>query len=42
MKKWNRREFLGKSIKSTAGLLTVSVLPLGLAACNKRGKAKRC
>lgn len=40
MVKWNRRKFLENSLKGTAGLLTVSILPLGLVACNKDNKAK--
>ena len=31
---YNRREFLGKSLKASAGWLAVSVLPLGLAGCS--------
>lgn len=38
MTKWSRRIFLEKSLKGTAGLLTISILPLGLAACNKNDK----
>lgn len=30
----NRRDFLSKSLKGTAGLFAVSVLPIGLAACS--------
>ncbi|WP_246140991.1 ubiquinol-cytochrome c reductase iron-sulfur subunit [Bacillus marasmi] len=33
-----RREFISKSLKSTAGLFAVSVLPLGLAACGSKEK----
>lgn len=34
----NRRDFLSKSLKGTAGLFAVSVLPIGLAACsNEKG-----
>lgn len=36
----NRRKFLGRSLKGTAGLLTISILPLGLSACNKSDKPK--
>lgn len=35
MNKWSRRKFFGTSLKGTAGLFTISILPLGLAACNK-------
>lgn len=34
----NRREFLGKSLKGTAGLFAVSILPIGLAACSNDKK----
>lgn len=34
MKKISRRTFLGETVKSTLGLLTISVIPLSLAACN--------
>lgn len=34
----HRREFLSKSLKGTAGLFAVSVLPLGLAACGPNEK----
>jgi menaquinol-cytochrome c reductase iron-sulfur subunit len=40
MAKWSRRRFLGKSFLCTAGLITVSVLPLGLTACNEKDKPK--
>src|SRR5690625_206587 len=30
----NRREFLIKSLKGTAGLVAVSLLPIGLTACS--------
>jgi len=30
----NRRDFLSKSLKGTAGLFAVSVLPIGLGACS--------
>jgi menaquinol-cytochrome c reductase iron-sulfur subunit len=38
--KSSRRKFLGNTLKSTAGLLTVSILPLGLTACNNDNKPK--
>ncbi|CAM3823031.1 hypothetical protein METH109765_06790 [Mesobacillus thioparans] len=31
----NRRKFLGKSLKGTAGMLALSFLPAGLSACSK-------
>lgn len=34
MKKYNRRKFISTSIKGTAGLFAISVLPLGLTACS--------
>lgn len=40
MNKWSRRKFLGTSLKGTAGLFTISILPLGLAACNKSETTK--
>lgn len=36
----NRRKFLGDSLKGTAGLFAMSVLPLSLNACNKSDKPK--
>jgi len=40
MAKLSRRKFLGKTVKGTAGLLSISILPLGLTACNKSDKPK--
>jgi len=34
----NRREFINKSIKGTAGLFAISVIPAGLAACSNEEK----
>ncbi|MFT9600728.1 ubiquinol-cytochrome c reductase iron-sulfur subunit [Mesobacillus sp.] len=31
----NRRKFLGKSLKGTAGILALSFMPAGLSACSK-------
>lgn len=31
---WNRREFLRRLLKGSAGLFAVSVLPIGLSACS--------
>ncbi|PLR83997.1 ubiquinol-cytochrome c reductase iron-sulfur subunit [Bacillus sp. V33-4] len=36
MKTWNRRQFISHSLKGTAGLFTVSVLPIGLSACSTK------
>lgn len=36
MDKWSRRTFISKTLKGTAGLFAISVLPLGLTACNNR------
>lgn len=34
----NRRDFLKNATKGTLGLVALSVLPLGLAACNNKEK----
>ncbi|MDF0727654.1 ubiquinol-cytochrome c reductase iron-sulfur subunit [Cytobacillus sp. S13-E01] len=34
----NRRDFLSNSVKGTAGLFAISVLPLGLVACSNEKK----
>ncbi|WP_251009774.1 MULTISPECIES: hypothetical protein [unclassified Bacillus (in: firmicutes)] len=34
MDKWSRRTFIAKTLKGTAGVIGVSVLPLGLNACH--------
>ncbi|MCM3244585.1 MULTISPECIES: hypothetical protein [Cytobacillus] len=36
MDKWSRRTFISKTLKGTAGVFAISVLPLGLTACNNR------
>lgn len=38
MTKLNRRKFLNYSMKGTTGLITASILPIGLTACNKSDK----
>ncbi|MFD2216537.1 hypothetical protein [Metabacillus endolithicus] len=35
MTQLDRRKFLKKSVKGTMGLLTLSVIPFSLTACNK-------
>lgn len=36
MDKWDRRTFITRSLKGTAGLFAISVLPLSLAACSNK------
>lgn len=35
MDKWSRRTYISKTLKESAGVFAISVLPLSLTACNK-------
>jgi menaquinol-cytochrome c reductase iron-sulfur subunit len=36
MNSLNRRTFIAKTLKGTAGVIAISILPLGLTACNNK------
>jgi menaquinol-cytochrome c reductase iron-sulfur subunit len=36
MDKWNKRTFIAKTLKGTAEVMAISILPLGLTACNNK------
>ena len=36
MDKWNKRTFIAKTLKGTAVVMAISILPIGLTACNNK------